>query len=347
MSPPIDLLYEMLAIPSPTGAEDELARHLDKMMNEIGFTAWRDEVGNVIGDIGTGDGPVVMLLSHLDTVDRPLQVHRDDERLYGRGAVDAKGPLAAMISAAASLPAFPGTIRLVGAVEEEGLSRGGHHIARTLPAPDALLIGEPSGWSRVVLGYKGKIDFEYRVGRPATHSTNPAPKAVEVALAFWDDLLACLGTQRDHAAFGLPAATLRGIHGDPVEARIDVDCRTPVGFDVDAFTDQLRERLNGGELTMVRHIPAARVARTDPVVRTISAAIRQHGGTPRPTLKTGTSDMNTVGERWDVPMAAYAPGDSSLDHGDDEHIEIAEYLRGIDVLTTALGALPTTLRERR
>lgn len=343
MRDPLRLLREMLAIRSPSGDEDELARFLDKHLNEIGFAAYRDEVGNVIGDIGTGDGPTVMFLSHLDTVDLPMPVRSAGGRLYGRGAVDAKGPLAAMISAAAALPSFPGTVRVIGAVEEERLSRGGHHIARTLPAPDALVIGEPSGWSRVVLGYKGKIDIEYRVTRPPTHSTNPAAKAGEVAMAFWDELLAALGPERDHGAFGLPAATLRGIHGDLVEARLDIDCRIPVGFDVDAFAARLGERVNGGELTVVRHIAAARTTRSDPVVRGISAAIRGVGGTPRPTLKTGTSDMNTVAETWSVPMAAYGPGDGSLDHGEDEYIEIAEYLRGIDVLTAALHELTATL----
>ena len=51
--------------------------------------------------------------------------------------------------------------------------------------------------------------------------------------------------------------------------------------------------------------------------------------------------MNTVGEVWEVPMAAYGPGDSRLDHADDEHILIDEYLRGIAVLTAALDELET------
>jgi [amino group carrier protein]-lysine/ornithine hydrolase len=191
-----------------------------------------------------------------------------------------------------------------------------------------------------VLGYKGKIDIEYAVTRPATHSTNPRPKAAEVAVAFWDHLVDALGAGPDHGAFDRPAATLRGIHGDLVTARIDVDCRIPPGFDVAGFTARLRDRLDGGELTVVRSVPAVRAPRTNPVARAVSAAIRRHGGTPRPTLKTGTSDMNTVSERWGaVPVAAYGPGDGSLDHGDDEHIEIAEYLRGIDVLATALDEL--------
>ncbi|MEV5569736.1 M20/M25/M40 family metallo-hydrolase [Spirillospora sp. NPDC052269] len=343
MSTPVDLLYDMLAIPSPSGEEDELARFLEKAMNDLGLAARRDEAGNVIGDIGTGNGPVVMLLSHLDTVDRPLPARREADRLIGRGAVDAKGPLAAMICAAASLPSFPGTIRVVGAVEEERLSRGGEHLARTLPAPDALLVGEPSGWSRVVLGYKGKIDVGYRVARPATHSTNPTAKATEACVAFWHDLLDALGPERDHGAFGLPAATLRGMHGDPVEAWLDIDCRIPIGFDAASFAERLHARANGGEVTVVRHVPAVRSGRSDPVVRAVSAAIRQCGGEPRPTLKTGTSDMNTVAPHWDVPMAAYGPGDGSLDHGDDEHITIEEFLKGVDVLTAALNELAAAL----
>jgi [amino group carrier protein]-lysine/ornithine hydrolase len=61
-------------------------------------------------------------------------------------------------------------------------------------------------------------------------------------------------------------------------------------------------------------------------------------------LKTGTSDMNTVvAEGWRVPMAAYGPGDGSLDHGDGEYIEIADYLRGVAVLGAALGELTETV----
>jgi LysW-gamma-L-lysine carboxypeptidase len=341
---PEDLLDAMLAIPSPSGEEERLALFLEKTMSGLGFTARRDEVGNVIGDIGTGTGPVIMLLSHLDTVTPALPVRRTADRLYGRGAVDAKGPLAAMICAAAARPSFPGTIRVIGAVEEERLSRGGHHIARTLPAPDALIIGEPGGWDRVVLGYKGKIDLGFRATRPATHSTNPLPKASEVVVAFWQGLLEALGPERDHGAFGRPAATLRSIAGDPVGCDADIDCRIPPGFDVADFIARLRDLAGADELTVTRTVPAVRASRAGPVPRALSAAIRAHGGVPRPTLKTGTSDMNTVSETWSVPMAAYGPGDGSLDHSDGESIAIEEYERGIAILGTAIdelaGALP-------
>ncbi len=340
---PDDLLYAMLEIPSLSGDEGRLAAFLAETMGGLGFAARVDEVGNVIGDIGTGDGPTIMLLSHLDTVGPPLPAHRDETRLYGRGAVDAKGPLATMICAGAARPEYPGTIRVIGAVEEERLSRGGHHIARTLPPPDALIIGEPGGWNRVVLGYKGKIDLEYWAARPATHSTNPLSKAGESVVEFWQNLQEALGPERDHGAFGRPAATLRSISGNLVTGHIDVDCRIPPGYDVPAFVERLQEFVGDGELKVTRSIPAARTTRTDPVVRALTAAIRMHGGEPRPTLKTGTSDMNTVSERWTVPMAAYGPGDGSLDHSDDEYIEISDFLRGIAILTSALDEMIDTI----
>lgn len=340
---PEDLLYRMLEIPSLSGDEAALARFLTASMADLGFRARRDEVGNVIGDIGGGDGPVIMLLSHMDTVGPMLPVRRDADRLYGRGAVDAKGPLATMISAAAARPDFPGTIRVIGAVEEEWLSRGGHHIAATVPPPDVLIIGEPGGWERVVLGYKGKIDLEFWVERPASHSTNPAPKASEVAAGFWQHVLDVLGPQRDHGSFSVPAATLRRITGDLVTGRVEVDCRTPVGFDVDDFVSRLRQAAPGGEVKLIRSIPAVRVERSSPVVSCLSAAIRRHGGQPRPTLKTGTSDMNTVSPTWTVPMAAYGPGSSALDHSDDEHIELAEFRSAIAVLGAAVDELPSVL----
>lgn len=340
---PEDLLYRMLEIPSLSGDEHRLAQFLTASMAELGFRARRDEVGNVIGDIGGGDGPVIMLLSHMDTVGPVLSARRDSQRLYGRGAVDAKGPLATMICAAAGRPDFPGTIRVIGAVEEEWLSRGGHHIAATMPPPDALIIGEPGGWERVVLGYKGKIDLEFWVERSASHSTNPMPKASEVAAEFWQHVLNALGPEHDHGSFSVPAATLRRITGDLVAGRVEVDCRVPPGFAVDDFISRLRQAAQGGEVKLIRSIPAVRVERSSPVARSLSAAIRRHGGQPRPTLKTGTSDMNTVSQTWTVPMAAYGPGSSALDHSDDEYIDIAEFRGAIAILGTAVDELRSVL----
>ena len=94
--------------------------------------------------------------------------------------------------------------------------------------------------------------------------------------------------------------------------------------------------------------PAVRVPKNTPVARAFIRSIRQHGGNPRFVVKTGTSDLNVVSEKWDCPMLAYGPGDSLLDHTPHEHINIHEYQSAIEVLTTVLdelsGALDTSHR---
>jgi LysW-gamma-L-lysine carboxypeptidase len=74
-------------------------------------------------------------------------------------------------------------------------------------------------------------------------------------------------------------------------------------------------------------------------VRALLWAIRAQGGRPRFKLKTGTSDMNVVGPIWKCPIVAYGPGDSSLDHTPDEHIDVKEFCRAILVLARALETL--------
>jgi [amino group carrier protein]-lysine/ornithine hydrolase len=337
----LNLLRAMLEITSPSYGEGALATYLADAMRGLGFKTRLDAAGNVIGEIDRGSGPVVMLLGHLDTVPGHITVRQEDGRLYGRGAVDAKGPLAAMVCAAASAEGFRGRLVVVGVVEEEtGLSRGAVAIRETVPQPDALIVGEPSGWSTVVLGYKGMVAFHYHVKCPATHPTNPAAKASELAVAAWTTLLGLLHQrEEDTPSFDRPGATLTSIRANLTAATASFSVRTPPGFDSAGLAVELRARLTAGELTVASSVPACRVGRRDPVVQALSAGIRHQGGRPQAKLKSATSDMNTLAEAWRIPMATYGPGDSSLDHAANEHIEIREYLRGISVLRAALAKL--------
>ncbi|MEU8080265.1 M20/M25/M40 family metallo-hydrolase [Catellatospora citrea] len=336
----VGLLRNMLEIPSASYHEGDLADYLVDAMTDLGFQAHIDEVGNVIGVLERGDGPTVMLLGHMDTVSGVLPVRPIDGRLYGRGAVDAKGPLAAMICAAAGAVDFRGRIVVIGVVEEETpRSRGAMAIRANHERPDALIIGEPSGWSSVVLGYKGKLDLRYTVRCPATHPSNPEPKASELAVACWTALVELLGPDAGHGVFDQPGATLCQLNADLTTATVELSVRIPPGFDVEALVRALRDRLPSGRLEVLNSVAACRVGRADPVVRAVASGIRRLHAQPRLVVKTATSDMNTLAEVWDIPMATYGPGDSSLDHSDDEHIMLSDYKRGIDVLTIAISEL--------
>src|SRR5690606_8452991 len=184
-----DLLRGLVSIPSPSGAEAPAVEWLCQQMAALGYQAEPDGAGNAVGT--RGEGPrEIMLLGHIDTVPGEVPVQVVDGVLYGRGAVDAKGPLATFVVAGARAKLPPGVrLTVVGAVEEEVMSsRGARHLIATREAPDAVVIGEPSGWDGVVLGYRGSVALEYRVTVPMSHSAGPEATAAELAADFWSDL---------------------------------------------------------------------------------------------------------------------------------------------------------------
>ncbi|HEX6291221.1 MAG TPA: [LysW]-lysine hydrolase, partial [Herpetosiphonaceae bacterium] len=339
------LLRTMIEIPSPSGGEHALATYLVDAMDRLGFQSFVDGAGNAVGRRGSPGGPLIMLLGHLDTVADQIPVHQEGSLLYGRGAVDAKGPLATAICAAAQLDTIDAQLLVVGAVEEETPSSRGAHYLLERYHPDAVLIAEPSGWSNVVLGYKGRMGMHYEVRRPPSHTAGPGEKATEVAVEFWNRLVSHFAAfDGSPSIFYRPTATLGHFAGDIEHASLDISCRTPPDFDFHAFDRFLETIRHDARLEIDERTPAVLMSRNEPTARILTRSIRSHGGQPKFKMKTGTSDMNTAYKQWRVPMAAYGPGDSSLDHTAEEHIDLDEYYRAIEVLRHALPLLSTELR---
>jgi LysW-gamma-L-lysine carboxypeptidase len=80
-------------------------------------------------------------------------------------------------------------------------------------------------------------------------------------------------------------------------------------------------------------MPPALASKRTPLVAALLDSIRAHGGEPRLLRKTGTADLNLLAERHPgVPIAAYGPGDASLDHTPEERIAFSEFAQGVEVL---------------
>ncbi len=75
------------------------------------------------------------------------------------------------------------------------------------------------------------------------------------------------------------------------------------------------------------------------LTRAFVSAIREEDGSPTYKKKLGTSDMNVLGNHWDVPIVAFGPGDSRLDHTLDERLSLDDYSASIRVLRRALSSL--------
>jgi LysW-gamma-L-lysine carboxypeptidase len=342
----IELLQRMVSIPSLSGQEEELAGFLVREMAARGFRAWVDEAGNAVGELGEGPEEI-LLLGHMDTVPGAIPVQVADGALWGRGAVDAKGSLAAFVAAVTRVGPRPGRrLVVVGAVEEEAAtSKGARHLL-TCRRPGAVIIGEPSGWERITLGYKGRLLAEYRLERPVGHTAGPEASVCERAVAFWEAVRGYAAGYNEGRArrFETLDPSLRAIRStsDGLHERVEatVALRIPPGLDPGRAQQEIESRAGEeGELRFYGAEAPFRAAKNTRLVAALLSGIRAVGGRPAFSLKTGTSDMNVVGPAWGCPIAAYGPGDSSLDHTPEERLELGEYEKAIAVLVEVLPSL--------
>ena len=371
----VDLLTKLISIPSPSSHEAKAASYLAAWLNRHGFYAHVDEAGNAIGV--KGDGPrEILLLGHIDTFPGEIPIRREGDILYGRGAVDAKGPLCAFAVAAAQVN-VPSSWRItvIGAVEEEAAtSKGARHIlAQRLPdkepggktssspnfpipqtPPAYCIIGEPSHWDRVTLGYKGRLLLDVVLRAPFSHSAGEGRLPAEQAVDLWrqvEQFCADFNQERQaSSSFTRLDPSLRHIASRDEGAYGVVDLslgfRLPVGLSPAELEQQLRQLLTRLpdditiELSFSGGEHAYKGDKANPLVGAFLGAIRQAGGQPRFVVKTGTADMNVVAPHWaGTPIVAYGPGDSSLDHTPHEHIDLNEYWQAIKVLTAVLARL--------
>lgn len=345
----VRLLQGLVSTPSVSRNERFAVEFLVSRLAAHGARAFIDGAGNAVGVFGEGDGSRdLVLLGHIDTVPGNIPVRIEHGNLFGRGAVDAKGPLSAF-AAGASRVRVPEGCRLivVGAVEEEVATSKGARFAATQYAPRACVVGEPSAWDCVTIGYKGRLLADVRVSVPCAHPAGPTPTAGEVAADLW---IAAKSFADEHnrdrsGVFAQLQVALREIRtssdGLSETADMTIGFRLPPGLDSASVEGALltRARSLGASLTFRGRESAHVEPRTSPAARALVNAIRAAGGSPTLKVKTGTADMNVVAPVWNCPIVAYGPGDSALDHTPVEHISIDEYLRSIGVLEHAIARL--------
>ena len=347
-----DTLVGLVSQYSPSGQERGAVEWLVTRMKSLGYdNAFIDEAGNAVGVMGQGTKQVV-LLGHIDTVSGEISVRVDNNVLYGRGSVDAKGPLASFTDAVAKVGAKEGwQFVVIGAVEEERDSEGARFVA-TQYKPDFAIIGEPNQWDRVSLGYKGSAWANVTIKRGQAHTASGEETAAEAAVETWLKIKA-FGESFNAdktKVFDKLLLTLRGMDSDSNDfeqwARLKIGVRLPVEVSPEDWYRKLEEIISDSHLQGDCHleragfpVPAWKCEKNSQLVRSFLSGIRSQGGEPRFVYKTGTADLNIVAPVWQCPAVVYGPGDSALDHTPNEHISLEEYRKAVDVLSATLEKL--------
>lgn len=181
----IDFAQRLVQTPSMSGQEGSVAALVRAELEGLGYDrVWVDEVGNVVGLIDGADGPALMLNGHMDQVATgdpaswphpPLGGELHDGALWGRGACDMKGALAAMVYAGAAVKALgrapSGPLYVTGVVQEEVGGLGARHLSHTLPAQRAI-VGEASA-NQLRRGHRGRVELEVILEGCSVHASMP------------------------------------------------------------------------------------------------------------------------------------------------------------------------------
>ena len=181
-------LRDIIAIPSPSCAEKDVAERVVAEMKKLDYEeVLIDPMGNAIGRIGSGRLTVV-LDAHMDTVGvgdpaawphDPFEGKLEDRIVYGRGASDNKGAVAAQVYAG-SLMAVRGldgadvTVYVVGSVMEEdcdGLALG-YALTETIPNAAAVVLGECTNLA-VYRGHRGRMEMRVTAKGTSAHASAP------------------------------------------------------------------------------------------------------------------------------------------------------------------------------
>lgn len=240
----IDTLARLVAAntENPPGWEVEAAKYLAHQLTGLGFKVDLHDIAegrpNVVARLDNGPGPVFAFNSHMDVVPAgsgwtsdPFKLRSKDGRLFGRGACDAKGPIAAMIEAIRMLCAardrWAGTLLAVFVVDEEVASRGARAFVADRPKIDLCIVGEPTS-NAVVVAHKGSMRPVIRVRGVPAHSASPDKG--ENALYKAASLLLMIEKRHQglsassHPLLGPPSMTVTRIHGGHADNVVPESC---------------------------------------------------------------------------------------------------------------------------
>lgn len=269
----IEIVTQLIGIPSVSGDELAIMQHVAGYFDGAGIehvvTALDPERPNVIASIGNGNGPVIAMNGHLDTVpvsdiDRwktdPFTgvLSEDGKRIFGRGSSDMKGSVGVMLYVMAALKDEPlnGTLQVhVVSDEERGADYGTKHILSEIEAgrlmrPDYVLIGEGSQL-KVRNAERGIFGFRVRFIGRASHTAAARVSGINAIMLAAKGILALEGDlDREHPAIGKPVISVNKIEGGivsnivPGECIITVDRRTIPGETRESVLAEVREKLD-------------------------------------------------------------------------------------------------------
>lgn len=373
----IEFLRDIVRTPSLSGQEDRVATRIAAAMRRAGFReVFSDRIGNVVGRMGTGKRPILLYNGHMDTVgvsDPKAWIHDPfgadivDGVLFGRGASDMKGSLAAMLWGAkllresGALAQWNGELVLAAVVQEEPCEGLGMRVLIEEEGlrPDWVVLGEPSNL-QLRRGHRGRVELEVVTHGRSCHASRPdlGDNAVYSAARLIFNL-EILSEQLGYDAF-LGAGSLSVTHVEsragsrnavPDYARFIIDRRLTLGeteakvlAEVQGIiarenvraevqvTEHKDASYTGYKTRQRNYYPAWALEADHPLIQAASRAVKRALGY-RPTVGQwgfSTDGVYTMGIAG-IPTIGFGPGDEAEAHTADEQIRLEDVYKAASV----------------
>lgn len=374
----IGFCRQLLQTTSSSGQEEQIAKLLSQTMISLGYDEVRtDPLGNVIGKItGRGQGKTVLFDGHMDTVPAdssqwtraPYGGEIAEGKIFGRGASDSKGSLAAMVYAVAQLKLAgivpEGDIYVAGTVCQELFEGVALKAVMDEVKPDLVIVGQATGLN-LNIGQRGRAELKVTTIGQSAHSSNPEAgrNAVDVMLAYLEKAGAMIpGT---HDQLGQSIAVITDIVSSPYPGASVIPDRCTVTIDRRLLPEEQEESVleryrsldpsvgveiaeqtidcyTGYRLGSRRFYPAWLLKLDDPVVNVALRALHRQGIPAKiGSYQYCTSGSYSAGVA-KIPTIGFGPSEEQQAHTVDEYIEIeqlAKSAQGYYALAKAFAQL--------
>ncbi|HEV7563499.1 MAG TPA: M20/M25/M40 family metallo-hydrolase [Solirubrobacterales bacterium] len=341
-------------------AISEAAGFIKGWLEAQGIEAERDEVRGlpvIRAETGPEGAPTIVLEGHIDVVpghSEQFEPRLEGDRLYGRGAYDMKGALAAMMIVAAAMrdqDSVRVRLGIVGDEEsEEGDERGCDHLVDNGFTGDFAITGEPTDL-HIGIEAKGVLALRLEVGGRAAHGATPwlGDNAVLNAIGVFRSIESLPFARHSSELFDRPSINLGRIWGGdalnkvPDRCVIDVDIRYLPDQDPRAIMDEVRG-IAGVQLSPLLTRPPATVDRHSAFVRALrESAAAHHHGEPMSVGRDGASDAVSF-LRVGVPAVEFGPVGAGH-HGPEEWVSVSSLETYRQALDSFLRAIPARLND--
>ncbi len=384
----VELLKELVRVKSLPGSEGELANLVKEFLGQAGVDkVFIDSVGNVIAPVKGGGLGIIVVEGHLDTVDAgdlrqwvvdPFSGDLIDGRVYGRGAVDMKGPIASQIKALEDLKTLESDLYVVYTVHEEIIEGVAlrHALRDSLRIrPDVVVTGEATSLE-LGLGHRGRAVIDLEISGVSAHASMPSEgiNSLEGAALAILKVAEASSNLPAHELLGSESATATLIDCQPkIQPQIPDRCLVTVDHrvlpgrgeadimrlyeDVCAQVENLksagcRPSLREEEVKSWRDYPLRTkelflgwINEDEDLIKPLMRALKKMYGSVSRHYWRFSTDLVVVSE-FNAAGIGLGPGKETLAHKPNEYVEVAELRKAVDMYRVMLREISNHLSSK-